>query len=339
MEKLDGDHPPDYKQVPILMLGNLRKSTRLAYSLTGGSQNETAIANWPWYSSQIGRNDGKMELKVYKLVFALFLAAPCLTSHAIPVPKCPTTNVSLAHQGAQIHRIVQLGPDGRTPFHPSKLPARHAASGLLNCGGDYSTAQLTGASDVITAASHAIFDDVTCKKKASCTFTPAGSSIAIEVDMDSTQGSCVNLEPGSNPPKYHWGKDWAVLKLKSTAEGIEPYAIPNEPVYLIGGEVITTVTVINPTKFATQECSFMYPRYYRTIPVLHDCDTQGHGSGGAQVDTANRLIAIHVGGSEKGGKGKDFELGLNFNSSVPLAGEFYEAVRRLVRPEAAQLGQ
>lgn len=104
---------------------------------------------------------------------------------------------------------------------PDAVKSRFAASGVLRCPGGDSSAQVTGARDVITAAAHAFRD--ACKRHTSpdkCTFEYYLGAEKRTVPLSATlwMGTCVESAPRAIV------SDWAVAKLEFPAE-VTPYEI------------------------------------------------------------------------------------------------------------------
>lgn len=262
-------------------------------------------------------------------------------------PDCPTSNTRVEHQGNLIHKIAIFGQDGRTFHAANKIPSRHKASGEIKCGDFSATAQLTGASDVITTASHVIYDEIGCRKPPSCTFTPAGGR-PVNVRLDLMLATCINEKPDlSNlKPKVDARKDWAVLKLEQPVEGVTPYGIPKQPVESTAVLESTHISIAkrdSRTDFSTQVCNLSHRGRYKRLPMLNNCDNVGGSSGGAHVDESNNLLAINVSDFDRKttdpqSNNDEFDSNNRANVSVPLAGEFYDAVVAMVNLTTADAG-
>lgn len=258
-------------------------------------------------------------------------------------PECSESNVTVENQATMIHKIAIFGRDDRKFHQPRKLPSKYGASGLLKCGDFLASAQLIGANDVISTASHNVINKIDCKKRPSCTFTPAGRD-PIKVNMDLMIGSCTNDRPDpQNPnPVVDSTRDWAVLKLEHPAEGVTPYRIPERPVDVRGALLNTFVSITqrdSQVVFAvTDGCNLSHQGHYRNVSALNDCDNLSGASGGSHLDEAGHLLGIHVGSRDQLNNGGDFDPDRKFNASVPLSGDFYDAVVAMVRMTTADAG-
>jgi hypothetical protein len=104
---------------------------------------------------------------------------------------------------------------------PGEVEKRFAASGVLRCPGGDSSAQVTGARDVITTAAHAFRD--LCKPHTApdkCIFEYYLGAERRTIPLSATlwMGTCVESAPKAIV------SDWAVAKLESAAE-VTPYEI------------------------------------------------------------------------------------------------------------------
>jgi V8-like Glu-specific endopeptidase len=113
--------------------------------------------------------------------------------------------------------------------------------------------------------------------------------------------------------------DLAVLTLQKPVVGAQPLALralgPESD-----GQELDEVTLVAYAGLAkqVQQCSFRERAgsYPRSADVLvHDCDSEGNASGAPFFDASGAIVAIHLGGSPRGGKtpGRPFSAKLNFN--------------------------
>ena len=71
--------------------------------------------------------------------------------------------------------------------------------------------------------------------------------------------------------------------------------------------------------------------YPRSADVLvHDCDSDGNASGSPFLDSTNRIVAIHLGGSPSGFKlpGLPFDPSYNFNVARRVTTDVRQFVER-----------
>lgn len=280
------------------------------------------------------------------LIRFLLLISMTFSPFALAIPLGPTTNVSVGTQAGLVHKIALLGKDGRelvSEYQDRKNKGRPSrdqidyrkkfeATGILNCGGSIGSAQLSGAADVITTASHAFWGK-NCEPWLSeglCFFETAGQKVM--VDMTSVRGSC---------PYPDMRKDWAVVKLKKAIKDVQPYAIPDQDWYLDEGRNITQVSAANKSNFknrsqekTVQDCRVRNVFKKGVVAATHDCDTDKYTSGASQLDAETyMLVGIHVGGQNL--KNGDYQLPHNYNALVPLNGEFLSELRRAVDSSTA----
>ena len=126
--------------------------------------------------------------------------------------------------------------------------------------------------------------------------------------------------------------DLAVVTLQTPVVGVEPRSLRALGSEQDGGELdpVTLVAYAGLTKHV-QECSFREKggSYPQSADVLvHDCDSEGNASGAPFLDANGAIVAIHLGGSQRGVKadGRPFNARSNFN----IARRITSDVRRFV---------
>ncbi|MGV7216186.1 hypothetical protein [Bradyrhizobium sp. UFLA05-112] len=122
-------------------------------------------------------------------------------------------------------------------FSLDEVGDRFAASGVLRCPGGASSAQVTGARDVITTAAHAFRDD--CKLRTppdKCIFEYYLGAERRTVPLSEAlwMGTCLDSAPRAV------SGDWAVAKLEFPAE-VRPYEIYEQPEILMELERVLAV--------------------------------------------------------------------------------------------------
>lgn len=200
----------------------------------------------------------------------------------------------------------------------AEIQDRFAATGLLVCGKQTVSAQLTGDRSTITTSAHVFTDPATCMKRADpgdCRFAIASSrkkQIVDVADMIGQGFQCPRI------PKWK-GDDWAVLRLKEAIEDIKPYRIPKYEDRLQEGETVVSVNARNADVF-TQDVwtgEKTYPKtiedcsnqinHYSPVLVLYNqstCDLIEGASGGSLLrEGSDALLAIHN-GNDRSDNGK-----------------------------------
>lgn len=271
--------------------------------------------------------------------FIMRIAALCLVCLAGFKPSLGQAYPNVNCKKSQFDRISDFvqktkvfGTDDRKTFDEyaalqgkpvSVIEKKFQATGILDCEGSQSTAQLTESNSVITFSRH-IFKDADCKdipdrSSRECVFYThdgSGWNVSHALDMKSLKmGECV-----SNSSE----NDWAVMKLKRPAKGIKPYKA------ISADEISSPVTVLNPAAFSGDfSVNGEYPRIINECSITQielyartTCDTGRGASGSANlVDDGNNglsLVAIAIGTGTLNTK--------DVNISAPLKGEFYNAV-------------
>lgn len=287
---------------------------------------------------------------------------------AFPTPKCPTTNLSPDDQAKMIHRIVQIGDEGRKTidemaaqlgFSPSELKRQLSGLGTLSCGGGMSTAQLSGANDVITFTGHSVYGpgcEFYGKRKNYCIFRPLFvdhppvyvDSINAPCPYDADSKAAQSVRP-----------DWAVGKLRTPVKGALPFRLRNADVR---HRRVTEILLASAQHYRNFNNGDRQPTVQRCAirgasagveGDKHDCDTDGGASGAAQLDsefaedkTTDKsiftLIGIHTGGTggvphgtpQRDWKNYEYNAGdknrLSYNTSTPIAGEFRQAILKAI---------
>jgi hypothetical protein len=231
------------------------------------------------------------------------------------------------------HRETLSAYAQRKGLSVSSVEEAFRATGFLSCAGLTSTAQLTGRSDVLTAAAHSFFGPYcTPVTPRSCFFVLEDELFAPRYYVDSV------VSPGC--PQI--AKDWAVVKLQTSVPRVRPYDYPRTDPMLQVDKPVTQVSA-RADNFMVGD---KYPKtvercYLRVInprswfPVLTDCNTGPGSSGAAQLiedDKGKTVVgAIHVADSVGGKSKSGFDAHTLFSISIPLAGDFLQALREALK--------
>ena len=239
---------------------------------------------------------------------------------------------------------------------------RFGATGVLECPGGHGSAQLTGASDVITTAAHIFFDRKTCARRdfpERCAFVTKIGKLTkrYRVSLSAMGFEC----PGGKQSSWD---DWAVLQLDKPIVDVGYYRIaPDliEDFAVAGGEVISVAgrsadfllrdtygKAITPYVFpkSIEKCQVRY-RHRRDGQVAaleSTCDAASGASGGSLLlssDKRDYLIAITTGGQETEAElaeavrnrrenRRPFEQGQWFTLHVALHGAFLKALQKAI---------
>ncbi|MCK1388758.1 hypothetical protein [Bradyrhizobium sp. 21] len=137
-----------------------------------------------------------------------------IISHFMP----PIVTIALADTD---RRMTEEAYAKANSLSPGEVEKRFAASGVLRCPGVASSAQVTGARDVITTAAHAFRD--LCKLRTPSDKCKFECYLGVEkrtVPLSATLwlGTCVDSVPKAAT------NDWAVAKLEFPAE-VTPYEV------------------------------------------------------------------------------------------------------------------
>ncbi len=261
--------------------------------------------------------------------------------------------------GARSAPAAVIGNDSRETFadyaHRTGIPLislrrRFSASGLLDCPGRLSSAQVVGNRWTIVTSAHNLLDDKGKFPWAldTCVFIVTG----IDGRTVDYRVSTKNWRVGTFHPDRDRNRDWAVLSLEAPVPPtVEPYQIENpltHPVPRRGAITVIAASHDNWPRRSKRVASIEDCRL-RTIRLKingrrnlmgFDCDTGKGASGAALLVRARsgyRLIGLAVGErSRRPGDGYDSLS--HFNAAVPLHRRLYNAIRaveRVRRPDAA----
>lgn len=174
---------------------------------------------------------------------------------------------------------------------------RFAASGVLRCPGGASSAQVTGARDVITTVAHAFRD--ACKPHTSpdtCTFEYylGAEKRIIPLSAALWMGPCVDAEPRQG------SVDWAVARLAFPAD-VTPYEIHEQPETLVELERVLAVVGYDieaagktdkdgPFNKTIQECQIRDVRDWQTVET--NCEFEFGASGSALFRQWGRRMTL-----------------------------------------------
>lgn len=307
----------------------------------------------------------------FALYIVLFLS--CLSASGIPLPKCPTSNLAPHDQAAMLHKVLLLGADDRQTIEEyardkagpaaredevakevERLKSEFSGLGILTCGGAISTAQLTGANNVITFAGHTQYGS-NCEdyrsKKDRCFFKP--------VFLDHPPIPLVTKTIKAHCDKPNGRRDWGVAKLQRPIPGARFLKVPEKDIRWRRDTKITQLSGRHFRNFrqgnqspTIQECSVRGAG--SAAGDFHDCDTDGMSSGSAHIDITPKteesassssssytLLAINTGeglgqGTPTGtpddqAEAYDYKVEEGrYNTSVPVAGEFRQAILKAI---------
>ncbi|MBR1179143.1 hypothetical protein JQ617_34625 [Bradyrhizobium sp. KB893862 SZCCT0404] len=174
---------------------------------------------------------------------------------------------------------------------------RFAASGVLRCPGGASSAQVTGARDVITTVAHAFRD--ACKPHTSpdkCIFEYylGAERRTIPLSADVWMGSCVDRAPRQGRV------DWAVARLAFPAD-VTPYEIYEQAETLVDMERVLAVVGYDieaagktdkdgPFNKTIQECQIRNVRDWQTFET--NCEFEFGASGSALFRVWGRRMTM-----------------------------------------------
>ncbi|PJG50216.1 hypothetical protein CVM73_37615 [Bradyrhizobium forestalis] len=208
-------------------------------------------------------------------------AAPIFNSGGIA--DTPAVKVASTHAERRMTEEAYAKANGLSPGQVGK---RFAASGVLRCPGGASSAQVTGARDVITTVAHAFRD--ACKPHTSpdkCIFEYYLGTERRTIPLSAAlwMGSCVDSAPRQG------SADWAVARLAFPAD-VTPYEVYEQAETLVELERVLAVVGYDieatgrtdkdgPFNKTIQECQIRDVRDWQTFET--NCEFEFGASGSA----------------------------------------------------------
>lgn len=209
-------------------------------------------------------------------------------------PKPATVTVALADAERRMTEETYAKANGLSQGEVGK---RFAASGVLRCPGGASSAQVTGARDVITTVAHAFRD--ACRPHTApdtCTFEYYLGAEKRTIPLSATlwMGTCVDAAPRQG------SVDWAVAKLEFPAD-VTPYEIYEQPETLVELERVLAVVGYDieatgktdkdgPFNKTIQECQIRDVRDWQTFET--NCEFEFGASGSALFRLWGRRMTL-----------------------------------------------
>jgi hypothetical protein len=204
--------------------------------------------------------------------------------------------------GSAAERRIVIGSDGRMSLATAAarshltaeaLESRHAATGVVECGGMRGIGQLTGRADVVSSAAHVFFDEAGRSRAAAgrCVFRLTTAAGVEEIPLVPDPRAC-----GATDPYAHDGRhDWAFARLVRPAVGVRPY--PFGPSPRVGDQI--AVVAVEGGEKTIDLCRV---REVHAGPggdreIRTDCTGFDGMSGAGYLTTGERprLVGLHVG--------------------------------------------
>jgi hypothetical protein len=211
------------------------------------------------------------------------------------------------------------------------LRRSHAASGLIKCGETHGAGQLTLSNNVITTAAHVLFDKRGALRAESCDFAieANGKWVHSPLEMSSI------VTGAATPYAVKAVRDWAVVKLKDSLSGVEPYELAeqfavNEAVEFVARGHSNWRSFYD---MSFEGCSLRAQTSGGADGVREfafDCSTGDGSSGGAVLLGGQRrqLAAILVGWRSLRPTKLSSYSPTHYNFVVSVEGDFRRAVER-----------
>lgn len=249
-------------------------------------------------------------------LLAVYGAAP-----AFAFPDIPLTNEHWqVRENPRVAQVAIFGDDDRRTEEQyarennmtlAEVQNRYAATGVLTCDRSELTANLTLSNDLIVTSAHGFWggDCEKLTKPSACTFTIKIGKVTKKARVKGLVAagySCPIL-----PAK---ADDWAILRLETAIEGVQPYAVARDLVEegasAVHVSAITTdgfkdgVRLPRLTK-SIGNCTVhkLYRPYVTRATIFSsDCDFAAGGSGGAVLHESSsgpKLVGVSKGSNER----------------------------------------
>jgi hypothetical protein len=247
-----------------------------------------------------------------------------------------------------VRRMTEEAYAKANGLSPSEVGKRFAASGALRCPGGDSSAQITGARDVITTAAHAFRDlckPHTLPEKCIFEYYSGPEKRIIPLSAALWMGTCADAAPRAVV------SDWAVAKLAFPAD-VTPYEIYERTEILAEREHVLAVVGYDIEATGKRD---KYGQFNKTMQECQvrevgdwsvfqtNCEFEVGASGSALFRMRdNRMILFGVLSGDHHDKdycpkgGCDFKAGRWSSVYVTLKGEFKDRLLTVVSQSAAK---
>ncbi len=277
-------------------------------------------------------------------------------------------NGALAFDKSSVQQIAVIGEAGRYTFQQyaarkglsaSVIANRYAATGIIVCGNMQASAQLTGASNIITTSAHVFEDEKTCTVVATpskCVFKISAGTKLLNHKVAARVATGFTCP---NNAEIKAGDDWAIVRLEKSVQGVTPYKLPSEGGVLEPDEKVVAVAGASYDFFVTDRSrNKIFPRTIEDCTVNDirwvsgegafvktDCDGSLYSSGGSllrRVYDGDVLIGVFKGTPESREMADEALKENRFNQKiynvrdwysiyVSVAGRFLKALESAVR--------
>jgi hypothetical protein len=219
-----------------------------------------------------------------------------------------------------------------------ELRRRHAASGVIRCGGARGAGQLTLADNVVTTAAHVLFDEAGRPRadSAHCVFVVEAGREEIVTAID--VGSIV--AGTTNPYAESAVHDWAVARLKRPLKEAAPYGLGGAasagPVRFVARGHVDWGAGREMSIEACRTRDALESGAEGTREIAFDCAAGVGASGAALLDpTGARLLAVFAGFRSAEPDARLPFSPRNYNFAVTVEGAFRRAVEDAAAAQTA----
>jgi len=286
-----------------------------------------------------------MNLTAVVLAFVCFCLLGARESKAVPW----ISSASVSESVLPVSKVVVFGPETRQTaddfaehnhLNVADLKRQHSGSGVIHCGNARGAGQLTLSTNVVTTASHVLYNESGQLRGDSshCSFSVVvdGHEIVTPIDTRSI------VAGSTNPYNEVAVHDWAVARLARALPDATPYTLGAAA----GNAAIRFVARGHSDWGGGREMSLESCRLRNglesgsegTREFSFDCAAGVGASGGALLNASgNRLVAVFVGFRSTA---PDQRMGFsptNYNFAVTVEGAFRRAIMDEVTTRTASV--
>jgi hypothetical protein len=271
-------------------------------------------------------------------LMATGLAHTSAVAETMIVAKRPWTGVIGQEKRLQLAEFAAGVPN----LTPDTVKKRLSGVHVFECRNVRITALIVGAPDIVVTAAHAWIDRSGYRKPT--------TACGLIVHQDGYTrmhpikvNSVVTGDFRYGPIEINSPHDWAVMRLQTPVQGVEPLGLPpedwsgpldNQPIVLATGPQTNFPIQSNATRLA-ENCTIRRVIDNGRAPALikTDCDTGTGASGGAYLANllSGRPVLVGLQSANRGEMGcEDFDEKRCFALGVPITGKLREAIAKKI---------
>lgn len=236
--------------------------------------------------------------------------------------------------------VVVMDSDARMPIEDfarrenlsaSGLLRRHAASGIVHCGGAVGSAQLVGSTRLIVTASHVLFDEGGQPRglggDCAVTFGTGPAAETLVIDLAGARAGA------RSPYKSAALNDWVVAPLATPASRTAPYRLGGTDPMKGAIRLVAARRYNGAPRMMIEACRLrgITNKAKGMREVALDCSAGAGASGGAILTPDGRLAGIYVGDRSAWGAMPAPFSRTHYNFGVLIEGPLRRAIAAMSR--------